>query len=335
MEREGVTAQSLIETSSAYWLSCTLQAAVKLRIFTALGEGAKTAEETAAAVGGSLRGTRLLLNALTAMGLLEREGEGYRNTAAARDFLCQDAPGYVGHIIMHHHHLLPSWAALAEAVRTGLPRRDEAFWEQEGVRESFVLGMYDLALRRGPAIARCLPLAGRRRLLDLGGGTGIYAVLFCREYPGLTAVVFDLPQNRTLAEGTVARFGMAGRVAFRGGDFLADDLGGPYDCAWLSQILHGEGPKNCRLLIRRAAEALAPGGLILVHEFLLADTADAPLHPALFSLNMLVGTREGRAYTEGEIREALGEAGFTDVRRLDYPSPQGAGIIAAVKGGGT
>lgn len=330
-EQTGITEEFLLATSGAYWRSCALQAAVKLKIFTVLGEESRTADEVTAAIGGTGRGTAMLLNALTAMGILRREGKSYRNTPEARNLLVEDAPAYVGHIIIHHHHLMSSWNRLAEAVRTGKPQRPAVSRDETAVRESFILGMCDIARRRGPAVVRRLPLDGKRRLLDLGGGTGIYAVLFCEENPALTAVVFDLPANRDLAERTIARRGLTARIAFRGGDFLREDLGGPYDVAWLSQILHGEGPAVCRRLIRNTAAALTPGGTILIQEFLLEDTGDAPLHPALFSLNMLVGTTAGQSYTVAEITGMLTDAGFVNIARLPGPSPQGTGIISGEK----
>jgi hypothetical protein len=89
--------------------------------------------------------------------------------------------------------------------------------------------------------------------------------------------------------------------------------------AWLSQILHGEGLEESARIVKRAAEALVPEGLLLIHEFLLEDSMDRPLQPALFSLNMLVGTKAGDTYTEAEITGWFADAGFTNIRRIDPP----------------
>jgi hypothetical protein len=195
------------------------------------------------------------------------------------------------------------------------------------------MGMFNSATSFGPMIVPKIDLSGRRNLLDLGGGPGTYAALFCRNTPKLKATVFDLPTSRPYACKTLARFGMEGRVRFVPGNYLKDGLGGPYDAAWLSHILHAEGPEDCRRIIKKTVAALEPGGLILIHEFLLRDTMDGPVFPALFSLNMLSGTRSGQSYCEGQVRRMLAEAGVKKIRRLRISTPNDSGVLAGVKRG--
>jgi len=182
-----------------------------------------------------------------------------------------------------------------------------------------------------PKVVKALDLSGRKRLLDLGGGPGTYAIQFCLENPGLSAVIFDLPGTRPFAEKTVERFGLSGRVGFAAGDFNEDPLPSGFDVAWLSQILHGEGPEDGVRLVAKAAKALLPGGILLIHEFLLEDTMDRPLHPALFSLNMLVGTEKGQSYSEGQVRAMMEAAGLHDIRRIDLPSPATSAILCGTR----
>jgi hypothetical protein len=139
--------------------------------------------------------------------------------------------------------------------------------------------------------------------------------------------VVDLPTTRPFAEKTIARFGLADRVAFDDGDFIVGEIDGRYDVAWLSHILHGEGPGGCAMILKKAVAALEPGGLLLVQEFILDDTKDGPPFPALFSLNMLVGTPHGQAYSHGELTTMMEGAGLTDVRRIPLELPNGAGVI--------
>jgi SAM-dependent methyltransferase len=201
----------------------------------------------------------------------------------------------------------------------------------EAAREAFLMGMYNNAMAGGPLVVAGIDLTGRRRLLDLGGGPGTYALLFCQTYPELEATVFDLPTSREFAERATRRFCLEGRVRFAAGDFLEDPLPGRYDVAWLSHILHGEGEENCRRIVAKAAAALEPGGLLLVHEFILDDDGSGPLHPALFALNMLVGTPEGRAYREGELRSMMEGAGLREIHRLAAAGPSGSGVLAGVQ----
>ena len=161
-------------------------------------------------------------------------------------------------------------------------------------------------------------------------GPGTYAVHFCQQNPRLTAVVYDLPSTRQFAEQTIARFGLSDRISFEEGDFIAEGISGRFDVAWLSHILHGEGPQECAVILQKAVAALEPGGMILVQEFILDDSMDGPLFPALFSLNMLLGTPNGQAYSQGELFALLEAAGVSDVMRLPIELPNGAGVIAGI-----
>ena len=322
--------QSLLAVSGSYWMTCTLHAGVKLDVFSSLAKGAKTAKDLAAALAVSPDGLERLLNALAAMGLVEKTGDAFANTLAARQYLVKDAPEYAGHMIVHHQNLVEGWSRLDEAVKTGGPVRPRSSHETGAALESFLMGMFNTAMLLAPGLARGVDLAGRKSLLDLGGGPGTYAIHFCLQNPELTARVFDLPPSERFFQKTAARFGVTDRVEFLAGDFLKDSLGGPYDVAWLSQILHGEARQDCALIVKKAVSALAPGGLVLIHEFLLDDTAASPIFATLFSLNMLQGTPGGRAYTRAELFSMLADAGAKNMRLLDFSGgPSESRIIAA------
>jgi hypothetical protein len=316
--------------AGAFWQSCTLHAGVKLDLFTILGEESLTGKEVARRLGGDARGVATLLNALTAMGLLSKSEGVFADTPLSKAYLSRNAPAYIGYMIMHQYHLVESWHRLDQAVLTGRPSRPRASTRGEEAREAYLMGMFNVAMGLAPRAVKEIDLSGRRHLLDLGGGPGTWAIHFCLHNPALAATVFDLPGTRPFAEKTTARFGLSDRVLFQAGDYLKDEIRGEYDVAWLSQMLHGEGPEACRAIIRKAAGSLTPGGLILVHEFVLDNDMAGPLQPALFSLNMLAGTDEGRSYSEEQIMEMLREAGARDVQRLPYRSPMETGIITGM-----
>ena len=320
----------LLGLSGSYWNACTLHAAVKLGIFTLVGGQRLSAEEVAKKLKGDVRGVRPLLNALAALHLLIKREDRYTNSDFSAAFLDRNSPKYLGHIIMHHHHLVEPWSKLDQGVLTGRPTRGEHFHDDPVVRESFLMGMFNIAMGQAPLIAGTLDLSGRCHLLDLGGGPGTYAIHFCLKNPQLRATVFDLATTRPFAEETIKRFGVFDRVVFQAGDFLENALEKRYDVAWLSQILHGEGPEEAQRLIDKAVAALEPGGLILVHEFLMNDNLDGPLFPAIFSLNMLVNTEKGQSYSEGQIKTMLARAGARDIRRIPVQTPNDSGIIQGV-----
>ncbi|ACM18934.1 helix-turn-helix SAM-dependent methyltransferase [Geotalea daltonii FRC-32] len=333
MENKIWNPADLLQLSGGYWSACALHASVKLDVFTQLGEGSMAAEELAGRINSDARGLAMLLNSLVALELLEKEHDSYRATPFAREFLSKSSSQYLGHIILHHHHLMESWAHLDQAVRSGGPVRQRVSHEAgEEERESFEMGMFNLAMQLAPKIVPAIDLSGRKRLLDMGGGPGTYAIHFCLHNPELTAVIYDLPSTRPFAERTISQFGLSDRIAFESGDFIKEGIKGTFDVAWLSHILHGEGPEGCAILLEKAISALEPGGMILIQEFILNDAKDGPIFPALFSMNMLLGTPHGQAYGENEIVTMLKAAGARDIRRLPVDLPNGSGIIAGIAG---
>ena len=315
----------LLSTSSAFWKSSTVHAAVKLEIFSVIGEGQLTVENVSDRIGGKPRGVAMLLNGITAMGLLKHENNNYRNTEFSRSCLVKGEPGYVGYIIMHHFHLVDGWAQLHEAVLHGKPVETRSHGD-EVERESFQLGMFNTAMPIASTIAAAINLEGRSHLLDLGGGVGTHAIHFCLANPKLKATIYDRQTTEPFARKTTERFGVGDRIDFVGGDFNMDSLEGPFDVAWLSQILHSNSFEECQILIEKMVKALEPGGVILIHDFLLNDTLDGPLFPALFSMNMLLNNN-GRSYSEKEVSEMLSQAGVRDIHRVNFQGPNDSAIL--------
>jgi hypothetical protein len=322
---------TLLSVTSGYWRGCAVQAAVRLKIFTALATGPCNASDVAKAIDSDTRATGLLLDALAAMNLLVKVNDSYENTPFASTFLVDDQPGYMGHIILHHHHILDGWAQLDQAVTTGKKVTRRPYGE-EIERESFLMGMFNLAMGLAPQIVENFDISGHKKLLDLGGGPGTYAIHFCQANPDLSAVILDRPTTEPFARKTIARFGLSERIDFIGGDFNIDPItGGPYDVAWLSHILHSNSLEQCYACIKKTADALESGGLILIHDFILNDTKDGPEFPALFALNMLLGTNNGRSYSKSEIFVMLEQAGFTELIHHDFHAPNDSSVITGIK----
>lgn len=330
MSKEILNPGPLLGLSGNYWKSATLHAGVKLDVFTVIGEGVVTDKDLAQRLGCNQRAVTMLLNALTAMELLEKAEDKFSNTHIGKSLLSKKSPDYIGYIIVHHHHLMESWSRLDQAVKTGLPLRQRASYSDDEWRENFLMGMFNIAMGSAPLVAKEIDLSHRKHLLDLGGGPGTYAIHFCLSNPQLAATVYDLPTTQPFAEKTIKKFRLQDRIGFMGGDYLEEDIKGTFDVAWLSQILHGEGPEVCRRMIQKTVKVLEPGGLIIIHDFILANTMDGPLFPALFSLNMLLGTSEGQSYSEAQITEMLFDAGVKEIRRLPFKGPNDAGIMVGV-----
>jgi SAM-dependent methyltransferase len=332
MHKQEMSPGHLLEISGNYWKTCTLHAAVKFDIFTIIGNRRLKSKDISDMLNSDHRGVEMLLNALSAMALLEKKESTYSNTPLSLAFLVRTSSRYIGHIIMHHYHLVDSWNQLDVAVRTGQPVRGRVSHTNEEKRESFLMGMFNLAMNLAPVLVPKIDLTHRHHLLDLGGGPGTYAIHFCLNNPQLKATVCDLPTTRPFAEKTIAKFNLQDRIDFKNTDYLEEDIEGVFDVAWLSHILHGESFENARKIVRKAVSTLEPGGLIIIHEFILNNSMDGPLFPALFSLNMLLGTPGGQAYSEEQLITMLSDAGVRDFQRIYFDAPNDSGILTGIVG---
>lgn len=325
----------IFELGNAAQSYCVLKTAVDLDLFTLLDRDdidGLTIPEIARLTGCDLRALDMLATALLALNLLERRDDRLIANGSAKRYLSAKSDEYYGFLIKHVGDILPDWTRLTGSVRSGLPARLTMTDEGEGERENFLMGMFNVARRQAESVAETLDLSGRGHLMDLGGGPGTYAIYFCRKHPQLKAVIFDLPTSERIARNNIESYGLAERISFYGGNYLKDELPRNYDVVWISQVLHGESPENCRLLIQKASQALNPGGLLAVQEFILDEDRRGPAASALFALNMLVETDGGQAYTESEITNLLEAADCVNIKRIQAPAaPPHCGIVLGFK----
>ena len=191
--------------------------------------------------------------------------------------------------------------------------------------------MHSRAMLGASLLAETLDLSGRRQLFDAGGGPGTYSIFLVKRYPGLQAIVFDLPQTIEIAREIIADFGVAESVTTRAGDYFKDDFDQGNDVVFLSAILHSMGPEQNQSLLLKACDSLISGGLVVVHENLISDDGTSPLRAVLFSLNMLVNTGEGQSYSGTEIMNLMKAVGFVKPRVIPIPQSMGASLVISVK----
>ncbi len=320
----------LFQLWTGFWPSCLLHTAVKLDVFTELSEKPSSVEEVAVRLDIDRRAAELLLDALVGREFLTKKKGVYSNTPLSQKFLVNTSSFYLGYIIRHGANMYPDWGRLEEAIRSGRPLRLSHTRPPEEL-ENFILGMHNLAYIMAPKIAKSISLDDAKDLLDLGGGPGTYAIHFCKIYTNLKATIFDLPNVLPITEKVIKSFGMSDRINLVAGDFHKDSLPGPFDTAWLSHIIHGDGPESCKALIEKVYRILNPEGKIIVQDFILDETKTKPPFASLFALNMLIHTNEGRTYSFSEIEEWLRDTGFTNIKNLDLVLANDASIVMASK----
>jgi len=187
----------------------------------------------------------------------------------------------------------------------------------------FIAAMDRNARDRAPGVVRAVGASGRKRLLDIGGGSAGYSIAFCRANASLEAEVFDLPTVIGLTRQYVERAGLATRIKTRAGDLQTDNLGSGFDLVLVSQVCHSFSDGENLSLLKKCHAALIPGGMLAIQEFILEEDKTGPKFAALFALNMLVGTRAGNTYSEGEISDWMQKAGFKNIRHVRLPGPSG------------
>ena len=312
--------QTILELARGFMAPCVLAAGVKLDVFNAIGHSAKAADQLAGELKADARALTVLLDALAAQGLLAKQADLYQVPPEVLDALGnRDDSGLP--LIRHTVNLLARWAALDKVVRTGRPAADPTdYTPGPAALAAFIGAMNRLAGTQADQIVRRLPVGSAKRLLDVGGADGTYAVAFCRAYPGLAVTVFDRPEVIQMARARVAQAALAGRIRLVEGDFYVNDLPGGHDAAWLSAIIHQNSRPQNRRLFAKIHAALSPGGWVYIRDHVMDPSHTRPPSGAMFAVNMLTGTEGGSTYSFDEIAQDLQHAGFRDVELLDGES---------------
>jgi predicted O-methyltransferase YrrM len=334
-----LTPVPLMQISTGFWAFKTLAAANELDVFTRLAGGAETtADELARELAIDERPAEMLLTGCASLGLLERGDHGYRNTPLSESFLVRGTPYYFGGLVtMFDRRLYPGWGKLTEAIRTNRPttwdpESEPSMFEREdpALLDTFWEAMHSLSSFTARTLADAMDLDAATRLLDVGGGSGAFAIELCRRYPSLRATVFDLPHVIDIAADNIADAELRDRIAVHGGDFFADALPPGHDVHLYSMIMHDWNEEHDRLLLRKSFDALPSGGIVIVSELMVDDDKTGPPAAALMSLNMLIET-EGRNYTASEYTAWLDDAGFIEPRAVRFDAPGATGAVIARK----
>jgi SAM-dependent methyltransferase len=303
-----------------------IQTALKLGIFETLASEEHDAAALARATGCDPRAAAILANALAALGLLLKRGGRYVLAAPARRFLVESSDEYFGDMILFEEAAFPLWAKLEESVRTGRPARTpDMFQTHPKETELFIRAMDSLVRARGDAryLARMLDLTKVRTIADIGGGPGTYAAEFVLRWPQLSAAIYDLPATLEVARTILKRRSPQAleRIELVAVNYLTDDLPGPRDALFLSNVIHSEDETTNQALAVKCFRALRPGGMVIIKDHMMNRDLTQPRAGAIFSLHLLLTTR-GRDYSFEEVERWLGRAGFTDIREEPLPSPQ-------------
>lgn len=329
----------IMQIGMGFMANKTLLTAVEFGLYTRLGEASMTASELGGALELHERSRVDFLDALVALGLLAREGDGeearYANTPETSLFLTRESPAYVGGILeMANQRLYGFWAHLGEALRTGEPQNEikqtgkpifEAIYANEAMLEGFLNAMAGVSTGSFMALAEKFDFSEYKTLCDVGGANGALSIQLARRHPNLKLSSFDLPIVTRVAERTVAAAGLDERVDCIAGSFLDEALP-KADVITMSNVLHDWGTETKQNLVKAAYDALPEGGAFIALESVIDDARRENAFGLLMSLNMLIETPDGYDYTGADFARWAHEAGFSDVQVLPLAGPTSACI---------
>jgi len=308
----------LAELVLAYRAAKPVLASLHYDLFSRIEEGCDRPGALARRLSLDEEAVRRVLDAVCAVGWLEKSGGRYRNTRAGRRLLCLSSPESVGHNLKYQEYTWDAWSDLREVMRTGKPRRGLREWiGKEFFTADYIKAMGDVTRHPARELASKLDWTGVERSLDVGSGAGTFSAAFAERAPKLVATLLDLPAPLAVARGLLERHPAADRVRYRAANYFIDSLGREeYDLVLISNVARVEDEKTNRMLVRKAFQALRPGGRLVLHDFVIDADRTAPRFSALLNLHVLLFTGKGSAYTESEFSAWQREAGLRRIARL-------------------
>ena len=312
-----------MQVGLGFWASKTLLSAVEMELFTELARHPADLETLTGRLGLHPRSSHDFLDALVALGFLERKDGVYSNTPSTDMFLDKHKPSYIGGMLeMANQRLFKHWAHLTTALRTGQNQNEAAHGEPDVFAtlyadparlKGFLRAMSGISHGANMAIAERFPFANYKTAVDAGTAQGDLITQVCLKNSHLTGIGFDLPEVAPIFEEYVAENGLSSRVKFQPGSFFTEPLPRA-DVIMMGHILHDWNLDQKRMLIRKAYEALPAGGAMIVYETLIDDDRSKNAFGLMMSLNMLIETSGGFDYTGADCQGWMKEAGFRETR---------------------
>jgi len=318
-----LTPEKILQTGLGFWPAKTLLSAIEMGVFTELAGGPQQFDVLSGRLGLHPRSARDFLDTLVALGFLQRTEDGYSNSPDASLFLDRKKPSYVGGILeMANHRLYPFWGHLTEALRTGQPQNEvktggpalfETLYADPARLKQFLAAMTGISHGANMTIANAFPWKNYRTFVDVGTAQGDLAAQIARANPHLHGIGFDLPEVAPIFEEYVATVDVGDRLKFLAGSFFDQDLP-KADVVLMGHILHDWDLPTKKMLIRKALDAVPPGGALVVYEAIIDDDRSKNAFGLMMSLNMLIETPGGFDYTGSDCQGWMKEIGFSATR---------------------
>jgi precorrin-6B methylase 2 len=307
-----------LRSEGSYWRARILSTAVDLQLFDWLGKTAKSSRAAVNNFGGREEVWEIFLDALSAMGLVKKRQRKYGNSRFARRYLCSGN----GLFLLPDHDAWSLWGRLPDLLTTGRrPETAHPFFTDQKRTERVLQSLDHDARKIAPYLIERLPLTHSKTLLDVGGGLGSFTFACCRRFPHLRATIVEHPKVVRFTQRAVKKARINKRVEVIALDIGKDPLPRGFDLVLISNVLHGQGTKENRVLLRSAYRSLNRGGRIVLRDVFMNNAGTDPEWGALFSVLLLLHTPNGRCYSLDEVRGWLRSAGFSGIAGPFRSSP--------------
>ena len=337
--KEQINPSHIMQIGMGFWASKTLLTAVKLEIFTKLGEGTLSGEELGSQLGLHERGVWDFLDALVSLGFLNREGTGkealYSNTEETAVFLNKNSQQYIGGILeMSNDRLYKFWDDLEEGLKTGEPQNEikhtgktifEKIYASPEKLKQFINAMSGIQMGNFIALAKTFDFSQYNTLCDMGGASGLLSIQVALNHEHMNCITFDLPPVELIAKETIEKFGLSSRISVASGDFFEDDFP-KADVIVMGNVLHDWNLEKKKLLIRKVYDSLPEGGAFIVIENIIDDERRKNTFGLLMSLNMLIEVGDGFDFTGADFDSWAKEIGFKETTLMPLAGPTSAAI---------
>lgn len=308
----------LAEQALAYRASKSILVALHYDLFSWIEKGCDTSEKLARRLRLDARALRIVLDAICALGYLDKSGERYRNTRLGRRLLVSSSADYMGSNLKYQEFTWDAWSDLRFVLKEGKPRRGLRDWiRQDFFTADYIKAMGDVTRAPAKELARKLDWAGAAHSLDVGSGAGTFSAAFVERAPNLTATLLDLPKPLSVVRGLLARHPQRRRFRFKAANYASESLGvNEYDLVLISNVTRVEDEATNRMLVHKACRALRPGGRLVIHDFVIQPDRTAPAFSALLNVHLLVFTGKGAVYTPDEYADWMREAGLDVILKI-------------------
>ena len=310
-----------------FMASKALFAAVEFDLFTHIARGADGMSALEQATGIAENRLVTLLTALKSLGLITEQDGCLINAPATARYLVAGAPGDFRDYVRFVNGAFgyESFRHLGAALRGERIFPDKGFYEGliygAGIGgEQFSSAQHTGSLGPAQLMAKRVQLNGRKRLLDVGGGSGAYTLAFCAANPELSATILYFPQTINTARRNAEEAGFAARITHLAGSAITTDWPTGNDVILMSYLWSAVGEDDVAILARRAMDTLPPGGLVLVHDFMVDNAHEGPPFAAWYLLGSIFDNPNAVCLTPSYVEGALREAGL-DVEPTEIMLP--------------